>query len=525
MKSVLNNIASIYFFRFLSMFVSFLSMVIVLPRLVGNSDLYAAYAVLTSLSLYLSYGDLGFLSACQKFCGEALAKDDTESELECLGFTITLMIVIFLLFTILMLLLYNNIELVFPSISEVSKPTIASLIFYMAMLLPVQTIIQRINYLILTPRLKDYLFTRADVFCNLTKVVMAPVFFAPGEYRLVEYFVVGTLLSLAAALVGLLNARNHIKYRYLDLVLHFRFSRPVFEKLKRLAIVMFASSFGFALYYEMDLIIAAQFFSMTEVANLAVILTLLNYVRTVWVTIFSPFFVLLNELVAKDRELEIRTMCSQVLLVTAPMFVFLSVAMMLFCMNIVITWVGEELKLAGVLGGYLFAGLCLAGFGNVATHLATSRKSYMQILGLTYIPLISYYFIFAGFFFFELVDGVLSIVLAKACSLLMLAVLSVYWLRKDGMLERPILSRYVWLGLAGLALFIFFKLVAMQWLPVPEERSLGSFFIVISYTLVFVALSTLIFWCSFADTRKLFIETCVAAGMRISMTVGKGKRW
>ena len=62
------NYFKIYIWRSLSIISGFLSLLIVVPKLSSNPELYGIYSVCISFALYLTYADIGFLSVGQKVC-------------------------------------------------------------------------------------------------------------------------------------------------------------------------------------------------------------------------------------------------------------------------------------------------------------------------------------------------------------------------------------------------------------------------------------------------------------------------
>ena len=61
------NYVKIYFWRIVSILTGFLSLFIVVPQLSLNKELYGIFTFCLSFNLYLTYADIGFLSAGQKY--------------------------------------------------------------------------------------------------------------------------------------------------------------------------------------------------------------------------------------------------------------------------------------------------------------------------------------------------------------------------------------------------------------------------------------------------------------------------
>ena len=87
-KSYFRNYLNTYFWQTISIVLGFLSMFIVTPYITSNPSTYGIYMVCMSITVFLSYADLGFLGAGQKFAAEYYAKGDRDSEVKIIGFSI-----------------------------------------------------------------------------------------------------------------------------------------------------------------------------------------------------------------------------------------------------------------------------------------------------------------------------------------------------------------------------------------------------------------------------------------------------
>ena len=105
-ESFSKNYLKIYFWRIFSVVTGFLSLFIVVPQLSMNKDLYGIYTFCLSFHLYLSYADIGFLNAGQKYAAEEYAKGNRDSEISHLGFTGFVLLCMIIPFSIVMVFLH-----------------------------------------------------------------------------------------------------------------------------------------------------------------------------------------------------------------------------------------------------------------------------------------------------------------------------------------------------------------------------------------------------------------------------------
>ena len=62
-------------------------MVVVIPMITNNKEVFAIYSICISVGMFLSYADLGFFKAGLKYAGESYAKGNKEEEIEYHGFS------------------------------------------------------------------------------------------------------------------------------------------------------------------------------------------------------------------------------------------------------------------------------------------------------------------------------------------------------------------------------------------------------------------------------------------------------
>ena len=93
-KSYTKNYLKIYVTQFLSIVINLSSLIIVIPYLTSNPQVYGIYSLCVSLLIFLSYADLGFMSAGYKYASEYYAQNNQKEELEVVGFVSFILLVL-----------------------------------------------------------------------------------------------------------------------------------------------------------------------------------------------------------------------------------------------------------------------------------------------------------------------------------------------------------------------------------------------------------------------------------------------
>lgn len=79
MAGYTKNYILIYATQAVSMLLGMLSVFVVMPHLSSNQEVYGIYAICSSLTVFFSYADIGFVTSGQKFAAEAYIKKDLNS--------------------------------------------------------------------------------------------------------------------------------------------------------------------------------------------------------------------------------------------------------------------------------------------------------------------------------------------------------------------------------------------------------------------------------------------------------------
>jgi len=419
----LQNYINIYFWKFLSVFTGFLSLVLVVPNISSNSELYGVYMFVISISLYLSYADIGFLAAGQKYSAEYFAQGDLENEQGIMGFVFFLMVIFFIPFIFLMLYLSLNPFAAFKELEESGAIIASQLFLIMGLLFPIQILSQRIISMVLSIRLLDYIATRFEILLNVIKMISIIFFFKDGRYLIVEYFLFCTVISiLCYSLIGVL-IKYQLNYSFSKLSKYFFFNKKHFHKTKNLAVTSFIATLSFILFYELDLILIGKFIGSQELAIYAIAFTFLNFLRSLWVIIYTPVASRINHFVGLNQLNKLYETLEILIKFTFPLY-FLGVFILLInTENLVLYWVGEYYKGSIIILQILVVSVLFNYIIQPATQYFYACTKYKYIyLSSAIMPII----FFTSIIVFYENYGILSFAMGKLFSIIFSFALCVY---------------------------------------------------------------------------------------------------
>ncbi|CAM4083190.1 lipopolysaccharide biosynthesis protein [Flavobacterium sinopsychrotolerans] len=341
-QSYTKNYLKIYLWQGVSLVLNFLSMFVVIPYLTSDPITYGIYSVCISFSIFLSYADLGFMGAGQKYAAEYFAKGDKVEEVKVIGFTNFILLIFLLLFSIVFFVLSQQPELLVKGIETANQEYVASsLILILAIFTPT-TLLQRLLQMIFGIRMEDFIVQRANIIGSVFKILSVLWFFRAGKYDIVGYFLFTQIINFIAALITLLIARKRYNYNFRDLFRSIYFNKAVFEKTKGLAFASLFITISWILYYELDSIAIGKFLGANQVAIYAIGLTVITFFRSILGILFSPFNVRFNHFIGIGDETALKSFYIQIVTILAPVVVFPIISIAILAQPIILTWVGEE---------------------------------------------------------------------------------------------------------------------------------------------------------------------------------------
>lgn len=324
------------------MLLNLLSMFVVVPLISVDKELYGVYMVCVSLSIFLSYADIGFLGAGQKFAAESFAKKKMIEERQVVGFTAFVLFVFLLILSGVFLFLSFHPYLIINQLENSTNINVASsLLLILALFTPV-TMLQRIVQIIFIIRLQDYIYQRINIVGNLIKILSVFYFFTGGNNNIVAYFLFTQCVNLVVALINIIVAEKQFSYGIFNLFQSIRFNKIIFKKTAPLALSMFFATVSWVLYYELDSLAIGFLFGAESVAVYGIGLTILTLIRSVLGVLYSPFIARLNHFEGVNDQQGLKKFLEKVIILYYPVIVIPLLSVVFMADAIVISWVGAE---------------------------------------------------------------------------------------------------------------------------------------------------------------------------------------
>lgn len=338
----MSNFLKIYFWQAISIAFNFASVFVVTPFISANQTLFGIYSIITAAYFFVSYADLGFLSAGMKYAAESYARKNLKEEIETIGFSGMVFFLFVGVYALVLIGISFAPQLIIKTASDAAELTIAKyLLIILAFSCPI-LVIQRITQTIYNIRLQDYRFQRILTASSIIKVISALFFFSHGRYLIVEFFLFSQLCTLCAISIGLWVLHHKIKYDVWLLLASFKLSKEVYNKTKKLAFTSILLTISWILYYELDPFVISKILGSKYVAIYAIGLTSITYFRTLFGVFFTPFVAKFNHFIGMNDIEGLQGYFLTVLIIFLPVTVFPVVTVFLTTKNFILSWVGPD---------------------------------------------------------------------------------------------------------------------------------------------------------------------------------------
>lgn len=422
------NYIQTYIWKALSFILSFISLFIVVPFLSSNKELYGLYTFCASFQLYLTYADIGFLSAGQKYAAECFAKNDRHGETKIFGFVGFILLCLIIPFSILLCIAAVNPSIVINEISPENITVARYLFLTIAIVSPIQVLLLRVSQSVLTIRVKDYISSRVDLVGSLVKMGSVLFFFTGGRYMICEYFLFINAVTIICCLITISIIRRTENYRFRDVIKAIRWSKPVFDQTKYLAFSSLGSTVAWLLYYELDLIYIGKLFTITDVAYYSICFTILNFIRNISNILYGPYSQRFNHFVALNDEHSIKHLLHTLVKNTYPLYVFGCCLLSSISFYFVMLWVGKDYMPSVPILSVLAFFFIFQYISQPAGYLAIAKEKYtiinVQSIGMSIL------FIALIFLLRATGMGLMSFVIAKVSVAILQGIYLLLFLRK-----------------------------------------------------------------------------------------------
>ncbi|MEP6681995.1 MAG: hypothetical protein ABJA35_02000 [Parafilimonas sp.] len=343
-KSYTKNYFKIYATQLIAVIVSVLSLVIVIPYISDNSKIYGIYSLCISFTIFLSYADIGFLSAGNKYASEYFAKNERQKEIEITGFVSFILTVFVLVFAVVLILFAYHPYWLIKNISGTKDITIArDLLLTLAFFSP-NMIMQRMLQIIYGVRVQGYILQTMLVIVSILKICSVYFFSGKDGYNITGYFLFCQAVTTLGLVAALLYASKKYSISLKTLGKHIRFSKKIFQSVKSLAFSSLYVTIAWVLFYEFDPYVIAKLSGAEAVAYYSIGLTCLAFFRSIYGTLFGPFSARFNHFVAMNDFKGLATLSKTVMSIFLPAVVFPTIALALLSKPFVFTWVGDKFE-------------------------------------------------------------------------------------------------------------------------------------------------------------------------------------
>jgi len=341
-KSYTKNYFRIYTAQLFAVIFNVLSLVIVIPFLSDNSRIYGIYSLCISFTIFLSYADLGFLNAGYKYASEYYAKNDKQKEIEITGFVSFILAVFILIFAVILILFAFHPDWLIKNISDEQDISVAkSLLLILALFSP-NMILQRVLQIIYGVRVHEYILQTILVIINCLKIASVYFFVTDKDYNIVGYFLFCQAITSAGLIIGIFYAAKRFFISLKALLTHIRFSKEIFQSIKKLAFGSLYVTVAWVLFYEFDPYVIAKLSGAEAVAYYSIGLTCLAFFRSIFGTLFNPFNARFNHFVAMKDFNGLAHFSKTVMCILLPAVVFPTLSLAILSKPFVFAWVGDK---------------------------------------------------------------------------------------------------------------------------------------------------------------------------------------
>lgn len=347
------NYAKIYIWQAISILLGFASLFVVVPFISSNKILFGVYSVCTSLTIFFSYADLGFLSVCVKYASECFVRNEKDNEIKVVGFTTFIMGAIFMIIALGVVILAIFPQLLIPELtigSDMYNIT-RSLLMILAISCPI-IICQRILDVIYSVRVENFKYQRIAVVGSAIKILSVLYFFTEGHYRLVEYYTFLQIVSFCVVIVNMIYIRKY-GYSVSLFIKSIRYDSVIFSLVRKLGATSLVITLANLIYYEFDQVAISNLLGIEAVAIYGVAKSLFQLTNTFCSLVYSPYISRYNHFVGLNDYQGLCSFVNRIIEYTAPIISIPLICLSLNSKPFIISWVGEQYVESSIIAVFL----------------------------------------------------------------------------------------------------------------------------------------------------------------------------
>ena len=175
---------------------------------------------------------------------------------------------------------------------------------------------------------------------NIIKIGIISLFVTSSNYEIVGYYLSVQTLTLLSSIISVAIIKQRYHYQLIYVLKQFRFSKEVYEKTKKLAFSSLLLTIAWILYFEMDTLILSKFYGVQTVAIYAVAVVFLNFLRTLYNTLYGPYNAYFYRFTVIDDINGLNNAFCSLIKWTFPLIVVPSLVLILNMKTIIQLWVG-----------------------------------------------------------------------------------------------------------------------------------------------------------------------------------------
>ena len=486
-----------YIIQALSFGLKFVSLLIVVPVLSENPDIYGVYALCISVNIFFNYVDLGFLASSKKYAIESYSQSNRKSEIHFIGFGGFVTIVMAVLLSIVFFYLSLNPTKLISNLESQESVSIASNLLLTLALSSPFIALERILSIIFEIRLKEYVSKFIAIISNVIVITSTFYFFRADNYLIVEYFIFLNSTVLFVIIIQLLILKYKFNYEVVQLLKSFKFNNEVYKITKKLAYPSFLNMLSWFAFYEIDQIVVAKFIGAKEVAFFAIGLTFAALFRSIFGIVFGPFLVRANYYVGDNDDNGLKHFLIKILKITAPLTIIPTITFSLISEPLILSWVGSSYVESILMAKFFSLIFTFSFISYVAGIYLTSKEKIKELYVISiFMPFIYWFGVLLTYSNY----GILVFPVFKLLTIIVSIFYYTYILSKYDIVSFNFFYKiFIKLIIPTIILFVLIRIGTELF---PKGKSIINFLIIIFTASVFIATCITLYYVLFKDARN-----------------------